>query len=468
MAKLSSKIVHIVSGDILSKGFGFLLTIYLTRVLGAEGFGLVTVAMAYLGYAVFFADFGLFTIGTREVAKQNRERVFSVLVIFKARITMAISVFVIAWFALPLLISNSEQLSLTRGYIFALLVHAFLMEWYFNGKQKYYITSISRILSTGIYVIGAILLVKTSADLQKLPIFYVIGFFISTILLLLIASRDKPFKEEKNKTSKTFSNLITSASSVGSGLLFAQVVQLLPPIMIGIYISTSDAGFYGAAYRLIIIGMLVDRLFVQLLIPNLAKQWSENKDRAQTNMEHTSRFMLSIGALLSLFIAIGGTEISIFLFGDEFQDSGPIIVALSLFLFFTFQNSIFSHGLVAIGKDVEFLKATSYGGMISILLIVLSSMYFNSIIVGLAVALGELSITLLCFNRFRKSLSFNFIVPLLITLTFGIVIYVGSTYLNLNDISKAFLSSIIMGSILVGIRVLRVKDLKWIKQIMFK
>lgn len=106
--------------------------------------------------------------------------------------------------------------------------------------------------------------------------------------------------------------------------------------------------------------------------------------------------------------------------------------------------------------------------MISILLIVLSSMYFNSIIVGLAVALGELSITLLCFNRFRKSLSFNFIVPLLITLTFGIVIYVGSTYLNLNDISKAFLSSIIMGSILVGIRVLRVKDLKWIKQIMFK
>ena len=75
--------------------------------------------------------------------------------------------------------------------------------------------------------------------------------------------------------------------------------------MIGIFMSTSEAGLYGAAFRLILIGMLLDRLFVQLLIPNLSKQWVENKERALVHLEHTSRIMLSVGVLVSVFTAIG-------------------------------------------------------------------------------------------------------------------------------------------------------------------
>ncbi len=468
MAKLTTKIAHIVSGDILSKGFNFLLTIYLTRILGADGFGLVTVAMAYLGYALFFGDFGLYTIGSREIAKVKNDRTFSTIEILKARVSLAILVFIFAWFILPIFSSNLDLLTLTRGFLFALFAHAFLIEWYFNGKQKYYINAISRIISTAIYAVCAIIFVKSSSDLQELPIFFVTGFIVSAIILLIIASRDKPFRKEKKSDFSNYKRLMKSASSVGSGLLFAQVVQLLPPIMIGIFLSTSEAGLYGAAYRLIIIGMLLDRLFVQLLIPNLAKQWSENKDRTIENMQHTSRVILSSGAVLALFIAIGSSHLSVFLFGDEFLKSGPIIVSLSLFLFFTFQNTMFSHGLVAIGKDIEFLKATSYGGILAITLIVLSAMYFNAAIVGLAVALGECFIALFCYLRFRKSLSFNFIFPLILTLTLGLLIFFGSTLINIDAVIKAMIGSMILVGTLLVFRVLRIEDLKWLKTIMLK
>ena len=76
MSKLATKIVHIVTGDLASKGLGFILTIYLTRILGTEGFGMVTVAIAFVGYCVFFGDFGLFSIGTREVAKSPEKDTF--------------------------------------------------------------------------------------------------------------------------------------------------------------------------------------------------------------------------------------------------------------------------------------------------------------------------------------------------------------------------------------------------------
>ena len=44
---------------------------------------------------------------------------------------------------------------------------------------------------------------------------------------------------------------------------------------------------------------------------------------------------------------------------------------------------MFSHGLIAIGKDNEFLKAASYGGIVATILIVCSSIYLNSAMVDL-------------------------------------------------------------------------------------
>jgi O-antigen/teichoic acid export membrane protein len=286
-------------------------------------------------------------------------------------------------------------------------------------------------------------------------------------MLISLAFKNKAFTYRKIQLGVYF-NLLKSSSSVGSGMLFAHVIQLLPPIVIGIFLSTSDAGLYGAAYRLILIGMLLDRLFVQLLIPNLSKQWSENKELTLTNMEHISRIMLSLGAIVSVFIAIGASDISSLLFGDEFVNSAPIIIALSLYLFITFQNSMFSHGLVAIGKDVQFLKATSISGVIAILLIVSSSIYFNSMFVGLAVAISELCITFMCYYWFKKSLSFNYVTPFFFTLIIGIGIYFGSTFIHLIPIVEALLATIVLGIVLLSFRVLRLQDLRWLKVILIR
>ena len=110
MSKLATKIVHIVTGDLASKGLGFILTIYLTRILGTEGFGMVTVAIAFVGYCVFFGDFGLFSIGTREVAKSPEKRHFHPFDIQVSRMLLATSVFFVAWIILPYFLKTQNKL----------------------------------------------------------------------------------------------------------------------------------------------------------------------------------------------------------------------------------------------------------------------------------------------------------------------------------------------------------------------
>ncbi len=467
MSKLATKIVHIVTGDLASKGLGFILTIYLTRILGTEGFGMVTVAIAFVGYCVFFGDFGLFSIGTREVAKSPEKRHFHPFDIQVSRMLLATSVFFVAWIILPYFFEDPKQIVLTRRFLIVMLIHAYLIEWYFNGIQRFEINAISRTIQMAIYTLGAIIFIKDFSDILHLPIFYVLGYFISAVLLISLAFKNNAFAY-KSSSIKTYTHLFSTTFSLGFGLLFTNVIQLLPPIMIGIFMSTSEAGLYGAAFRLILIGMLLDRLFVQLLIPNLSKQWVENKERALVNLEHTSRIMLSVGVLVSVFTAIGADDFSSFLFGKDFIASAPIIISLSLFLFFTFQNSMFSHGLIAIGKDSEFLKAASYGGIIATILIVCSSIYLNSSMVGFAVAISEMIIAMICFYMFNKTSSFNYIHPFLITLILGLIVYFGSTLFPIIPAIKACIATVILCGSLLLFKILRVDDLKWLTTILTK
>ena len=201
MAKNRTKIAHILSGDILSKGIAFFITIYLTRVFGKEGYGMVTVAMAYLGYASFFADFGLFNIGTREVAKTLTKRVFQPFEILVARMFLATLIFVIVWLALPFILADIEQLILTRRFLFSLLIHAYLVEWYFNGLQRYDLIAFSRTLQMAVYGLGVFIFIKSSSDILHLPIFYIFGLLISAIILLSIAFNNKAFTYSKKGIS---------------------------------------------------------------------------------------------------------------------------------------------------------------------------------------------------------------------------------------------------------------------------
>ena len=49
----------------------FFYTIYIARYLGAEGFGILSFALAFSGIFSIFADLGLNTLTVRELSKIN-------------------------------------------------------------------------------------------------------------------------------------------------------------------------------------------------------------------------------------------------------------------------------------------------------------------------------------------------------------------------------------------------------------
>lgn len=98
-------------------------------------------------------------------------------------------------------------------------------------------------------------------------------------------------------------------------------------------------------------------------------------------------------------------------------------MVLSFLLFVTFQNSIFSHGLVALGKDLDYLKATSIGGAIGIVLIAIGASQFGVLAVAAAVVLSEFFIGTLAYYWYTKHMKVHYIMPFILTILSFFVTY---------------------------------------------
>lgn len=462
MATITQKIAHIFTGDIISRGIAFFSSVYLARVLGTEGFGLISIAMAYLGYLVFFADFGLFNIASREVARNEVKRNYRISELLLLRIFMSLLVLVIGWFALPFIIQDGQLLSLTRGFMLALIPHAFLVEWYFIGRQLYKINALSNIIKNAVYLVLILLFVQSIDHVEQLPVYYVSGLVAAAIILFILFLKENPLQLGIRGFHILWDG-IKAALTVGSGSFFAQVIQMFPPIAIGYFLSNSDAGEYSAASRLIIIGMMLDRIFVQLLIPNLSKQWSENEELATLNMDYTIRLMLVLGSMASIGLFLGAPDFIVWVFGSSYTNSIPIVLVLSFFLFFTFQNSLFSQGLIALGKDLDYLKATSIGGGLALILIATGASKYGVIAVAAAVVLSEFIIGALSYFWFTKHMKVNYLMPFVLTLLASFVAFKLMEIVQLQYWLEAILGAILVFIMLLFGRVIRKKDITWFR-----
>ena len=63
----------IMSGDIINKIITFFLTIFITRLLGVEEFGLFSFALGFGAIFVIFSDLGISNYLRREIARNKKQ-----------------------------------------------------------------------------------------------------------------------------------------------------------------------------------------------------------------------------------------------------------------------------------------------------------------------------------------------------------------------------------------------------------
>ena len=124
------------AGDVASRGIGFLVTVYLARILEPAGFGLVSVGMALLGHLQLLSSPGIQLVETRNTARadgMDDRRFGGVLTL---RFVLSIVLFALA---LLVLFVNPYDPAVRRVMLWSLaslFPLALATDWYLQGMER--------------------------------------------------------------------------------------------------------------------------------------------------------------------------------------------------------------------------------------------------------------------------------------------------------------------------------------------
>ena len=401
MKKYSFYAFQMLWGDIGVRLFSFLTQIYCARVLGTEGFGLTVIGNSFLLYAVLLSDIGFKTIGFIETAKFPKDRTFSLRSIISARILHTTLTAILCFPCIYFIFSDPIIRNICLLYLSQIFFDALFLEWYYKGTQKFSLISFSRTVASASAFFCIILYVKTPIHVLRVPIIQ----FLTNILSAIILIYKLPTSSIRNGLSfslKTYSKILIDAVPIGIGSLLTQVSLYLPPLLIGKFFSKQDSGFFGAAMRLILLVMTVDRIFSTLYVSSLPKFWKKSKQNTQYLIEKLLKYSLFFGSLLCLIISINSSIIIDLVYGKDYSASGNLLYVGIWFVELTICNSIIGYGLIGLGEKKLYFKASLYGFFLNCFILFILIYFFSSRGASWALLCTELVSILFFYQFFNK------------------------------------------------------------------
>lgn len=148
-------------GEFLSRLIGLGLAIYLARVLGAEGYGLIGTALAFVGYFTIFIAAGVDFHGVRDIAQQPEKLPEIVGHVLGTRLLLllaaCIAIILLVWL-LPARVIG--RIDLVAIYALTLLTFTLNTTWALRGIQQMRAIAIGLVLQNILMASATFLLVR--------------------------------------------------------------------------------------------------------------------------------------------------------------------------------------------------------------------------------------------------------------------------------------------------------------------
>ena len=460
---LSKKIAQNTSVQLIGKTvstlLGLLAVAIMTRALGAAQFGWYATAVGFLQFVGIFSDFG-FTVTTANLlAEPKFEKNKLLNTIFTWRIITAfffqgLAPLLFLFFPYPAPIKTAVFI-LSISFFAQALIQVFV--GYLQTQLKMHWQAVGEILGRVVLVGGLALVARFGFG--YLPMMWVItAAAVVYAAYMYWRSRPLGFCLDREITRALFKKMWPTALAVLFNAIYLQGDRVILPL----YATATEVGFYSAAYRVLDIITQVAAMVMGLLMPLMTFAWSRNlKEEFSVHFQRafdlTALFLLPMVAG-AIFLA---TPIMRFVAGAEFSGAGRILQILSLAIIGICFGMVFGHASLAIGRQKQALWVYITDAVISFIaylvfipkfgpwgaagVTIFSEFYAGF---GLAMVAGY-------WSNFIPRLK-NFYKILFSSLFMGGVIY----YLKLHLLFSILIGALIYGLLILALRVISKQTLQ--------
>lgn len=402
MKKPLQNIIAVAGFDVLSRLLGFAANAYLARILGAAGFGMMSIGFSVLSYVAMISNPGLSVLGTRNIAA--REEMAESLPSSLTTLRFVIATVCVLCLGVAAFVFIDQPGAGLTVFLFSLsaLPMALSLDWYFQGRENLVISSGSKAVTALVYLALVVVLVQTEGEVTRTAIAYLAGNSIAMLLLFELFRR-LHVHVRFVWGMDSWKALLWASIPLGVTSFLAQTIMNLPVLIVGIISSTAGAGLFNAAMKLVFVALMVDRVFYTFFFPIISRQRATD----EAKYKHTASLALRIVLAISIPVVVAGTvfahEAISIVYGSGFAGAAVPLQILLLYFLFSVVNTVFMCVMIAENREREYVRIMAVATALLVILCLGLSAAYGVIGAALAVAVGEGLLTLWLFATQRRS-----------------------------------------------------------------
>ncbi len=391
MKKLVAKnFIFLTIGEFIARFFSFFLTLFIARVLGAQGLGQFSFAMSIIAYFTFFTDFGLTLLGTREIAGSKEEASkIGTNILFLQMSLAVILVIVLAILANTLpLDPTTRLLIIVLGM--GLIPFALNLNYIFQAFQRMEFAALVKVVTQFTYVGLALIFLFFFRDITYAAVSNVIGNTVGAVLSVFLVLKWFDFKF-KGLSFSYLKKLFILSLPMGVSAFLVQLFFNFDTTAIGFIKGVGAVGVYSAAYKLMLVISSFGYSYFGALFPIFSEKFKEGDIAKIKDVGETSLRVLFFAAwpIIAGILVTAPLLVKIF-FKPEFFGATPILQVLVFNVLLIWLNNLFGSMLIAAGSQKLELMAVASGTLLNVALNILLIPTYGIFVAGVVSVLSQL------------------------------------------------------------------------------
>lgn len=357
MSELKKKIAQnfLISfgGRFAAGALGVVSVALITRTIGSDGFGAYSTALAFLYVFSVLADFGLYSLLTREIAKPDADEEKAISTIFSTRILL---LFVCTVFSFGAVAVMPYSGAVKWGVVIASLGFVFqslsgVLMGVFQKHLRTAIPALADIAARVVQLAAAGYFFYVGGSFLHFLFIFTLGGAVQFFIVCAYVRRHAPFRLlfEKEALVRTLKESWPMAVSAVLVLIYFKGDTLL----LSVLRTPHEVGVYGVAYKILENIIFFPIMFVGLVMPLLSKYFAADKEMFRAVFQKTFDFL----TIIVLPLAVGGIylapEIVRILAGSGFEEAALPLRILFVAIIFIFFGALFGSTIIAIHKQKE-------------------------------------------------------------------------------------------------------------------
>lgn len=380
------------ASQLVSYVFGFFFVMYTARYLGAEGFGVLSFALALTGIFGVFSDLGLSTLMVREVARDKSlaEKYIGNIMVLK--LFLVIMTFGLISVTTNILRYPDQTIEVIYVVAISIVLNSFsnIFSALFQAYEKMEYVSFGQVLNGGLMLLGALFVISQEQNILGFAYIYLVVAVVIVVYNFAICAL-KFFLPKMKVDLNFWKTTLKVALPFGWTTVFVSIYYWIDSVMLSFIQGDEVVGWYNASYRLILVLLFIPSILSVSLFPLMSQLYVKSRETLRFSFERYFKYM----AIVGIPIGVGTT-----LLADKFiflvYDGGysKSVIALQMLVWssvFIYLSSSCARLLESTNKQIVITKITAMNALANIILNLALIPKFSYIGASFATVITELS-----------------------------------------------------------------------------